>query len=136
MIVNKLTLAIGLASLLAGATAFANDIDPLGFEKQHFISSKSRADVVSDLNDAQATGQLLHPGEAGLQFVDAPSVAPRAQVVAETLEAKRLGLITYGELPAKEATPAQARQIETAGMKARERLAAQKQESGPAVSLN
>jgi len=134
--VNKLTAAIGLASLLIGATAFANDIDPFGFEKEHFISSNSRTDVVSDLKAAQAAGQLLLPGEAGQRFVDAPSIKPRAQVVAETLEAKRLGLITFGELPASEATAEQARRIEMAGMKALERLAAQKQQTGTAGSLN
>jgi hypothetical protein len=87
-----------LSLQLAGGAAYANDIDPFGFEKEHFIASASRADVVSDLKAAQAAGQLLAPGEVGERFVDAPSVKTRAQVVAETREAKRLGLITYGEL--------------------------------------
>jgi hypothetical protein len=134
--VNKLTAVIGLASLLVGATAFANDIDPFGFEKDHFISSKSRAAVVADLSAAHAAGQLLLPGEAGQPVVDAPSIKPRAQVIAETLEAKRLGLITYGELPVKDATAEQARQIQMAGMKALELVVAQKQETGPAASVN
>jgi hypothetical protein len=124
MIVNKLIAAIGLASVLAGGAAYANDIDPFRFEKEHFIASTSRADVVSDLKAAQAAGQLLAPGEVGERFVDAPSVKTRAQVAAETREAKRLGLITYGELPARDITPAQARQIEMAGMKALDGVAA------------
>lgn len=78
------------------------------------------------LKAAQAAGQLPIPGELGVRFVDAPSTKPRAQVVAETLEAARLGLLTYGELGPKQPTAAQERQIEMAGRRALERLAASK----------
>jgi hypothetical protein len=123
-----------LASLLVSTSVLANDVDPFGFEKEHFIASKSRAEVVTDLRAAQAAGQLPIPGELGVRFVDAPSIKPREQVVAETLEAARLGLLGYGELGLKQPTPAQERQIELAGMRALERLAAAKHTTGQAGS--
>ena len=127
---NKLTSTFALASLLISARVLANDVDPFGFEREHFFSSKSRAEVVADLRAAQAAGQVPVPGELGVKFVDAPSIKPRAQVVAETLEARRLGLITYGELGPKQPTPAQERQIEMAGKQALERTAAAKRAAG------
>jgi len=113
------TSAVALAvSILASMPAWANDIDPFGFEKEHFVASRSRAEVVADLHAAQAARQLPVAGEAGLRFADAPSTTPRAQVVAETREVARLGLISYGEAALKQATPAQERLIELAGMQA------------------
>src|SRR5882672_1427730 len=112
------------------AQALADDVDPFGIEKEHFISSKARAEVAADLRAAQAAGQVPIPGELGVKFVDAQSIKPRAQVVAETLEAKRLGLISYGELESKQPTPAQERQIEMAGKQALERMAAAKRAAG------
>ncbi|HYS11820.1 MAG TPA: DUF4148 domain-containing protein [Burkholderiaceae bacterium] len=127
---NKLTFTFALASLVISAQALADDVDPFGFEKEHFISSKARAEVAADLRAAQAGGQVPIPGELGVKFVDARSIKPRAQVVAETLEAKRLGLISYGELESKQPTPAQERQIEMAGKQALERMAAAKRAAG------
>jgi hypothetical protein len=122
--------AVALAlSILASTPAWANDIDPFGFEKEHFIASRSRADVVADLQAAQAAGQLPVAGEVGVRFAEAPSTKPRAQVVAETREAARLGLLSYGEAGPKQATPAQERQIELAGIQAVAHLAAAKSTS-------
>ena len=129
---NKFASTVALASLVVCTTVLANDVDPFGFEKEHFITSKSRAEVVADVHAAHAAGQLPIPGELGVKFVDAPSVKPREQVVAETLEAKRLGLVTYGELDAKQASAAQERQIELAGMRALERVTAAKRATSQA----
>jgi hypothetical protein len=82
-----------IASLLVSGSVFANDVDPNGFEQQHFISSASRAEVVADLKAAQQQG-LLPTGELGVKFVDAPSSKSRAQVAAEARSAAR----SYGEL--------------------------------------
>lgn len=114
------------AALAFSTAVRANDVDPFGFEKEHFISSKSRAEVVADLKAAQVAGQLPIPGELGVRVADVPSIKPRAQVVAETLEAQRLGLLTYGEVGPRQATPAEERQIEMAGLQAVQRLAAAK----------
>ena len=122
--------AAALFSMLVCTSVLANDVDPFGFEKEHFIASKSRAEVVADLKAAQATGQLPIPGELGVKFVDAPSTRSRAQVVAETLEAARLGLLSYGELGPKQPTEAQEKQIELAGMRAAAHVTAAKPVTG------
>jgi len=109
-----------LASILISASAYANDVDPFGFEKEHFISSKSRAEVTADVKAARGAGELPAFGEIGVRVVEAPSVLRREQVEAETREAARLGLITYGEQAPKVATPEQERLIQMAGMRALE----------------
>jgi hypothetical protein len=107
------------ALLLVAASAFANDVDPFGFEKEHFQSSKSRGEVKAELEDAQAIGQLPVFGEIGVKPVEIASTKSRAQVVAETREAARLGLLGgYGELGPKRATVEQEQQIKFAGGRA------------------
>jgi Domain of unknown function (DUF4148) len=82
-----------LASLLVSGAVYANDVDPNGFEKQHFVSSASRAEVVADLKAAQEQG-LLPIGEAGVQTADVSSNKTRAQVAAEARHVKHV----YGEV--------------------------------------
>jgi hypothetical protein len=84
--------AITLAALLVSTAALANDIDPNGFEKEHFVSSATRAEVASDLKVAQMNGQLSL-GEQGIKVIAEPSTKTRAQVAAEARGAKH----TYGE---------------------------------------
>ena len=90
---NNITSIVIAATLLVSSTAFANDVDPNGFEKQHFISSATRAEVKADLKVAQQQGQLP-VGELGVKVVDAPSTKTRAQVAAEA----RTSVHSYGEL--------------------------------------
>jgi len=111
-----------ILSLVLTSTAvlaeIPNDVDPFGFEKEAFISSKSRAEVQADLKVAQATGQMPVFGEIGVRPIPSPSVKTRAQVVAETREAARLGLlVNRGELGPRIATPEEERQIELAGLR-------------------
>ena len=75
------TLVIAAALAFSGA-AFANDVDPNGFEKQHFVTSASRAAVVADLKQAQAQG-LLPTGELGVKVAPQGSTKSRAEVAAE-----------------------------------------------------
>ena len=111
--------AFVLAALLVAGAAFGNDIDPYGFEKEHFQFSNSRAVVAADLKVAQAAGQLPGFGEVGVRPLETKSVATRAQVLAETREAARLGLLSsYGEAGPKQATFAQEQQIHLAGLRA------------------
>src|SRR5262245_18873638 len=117
---KRLAPVVVLAALAFGTVARANDVDPFGFEKEHFISSKSRAEVAGDLRAARAAGELPVFGEIGVRLADAPSTKSRAQVVAETREAQRLGLISYGELGTRQATPEEERQIRMAGLQALE----------------
>lgn len=81
------------AALLVSTAAFAGDVDPNGFEKQHFASSATRAEVVADLKAAQAQGQLP-TGELGVKFVAEPSTKTRAQVASEA----RNSTHSYGEV--------------------------------------
>src|SRR5262245_34672713 len=120
---KSLATVVALAALAFGTVARANDVDPFGFEKEHFVSSKARAEVAGDLRAARAAGELPVFGEIGVRLADAPSTRSRAQVAAETREAQRLGLVSYGELGARQATAEEERQIRVAGMQALERAA-------------
>jgi len=108
-----------LLAVLSSSVALADDVDPFGFEKQHSESSKSRAEVKADVQDARAKGELPRFGELGAQVVATPSTKSRAQVAAETREAARLGLLSrYGEQEPRVATPEQERLIRLAGERA------------------
>lgn len=106
-----------LASLLVSTSAFAHDVDPFGFEKQHFSASASRADVAADLKVAQQEG-WLPVGELGVKPLEFASSKSRAQVAAETREAARLGLLRYTILGPVQATADQEQQITLAGLRA------------------
>ena len=86
-----------IASLLISTSAFANDVDPNGFEKQHSISSLSRTDVKADLQLAQKQG-LLPLGELGVKAIEPLSIKTRAQVAAEAAK----GGHVYGEMASVE----------------------------------
>jgi Domain of unknown function (DUF4148) len=90
---NIMKTVITLAALLVSTAAFAGDVDPNGFEKQHFASSISRTEVVADLKLAQQQGQLPI-GELGTKAISEPSTKSRAQVAAEA----RSSVHSYGEL--------------------------------------
>ncbi len=108
---------ITLALLSVSATAFAHDVDPFGFETQATTGTLSRAEVVENMN---------RPGTVSMKIDDqgrlitAPSTKRRAQVVAETEAAARLGLIRHGELGPIPANEAQERVINLAGLRALE----------------
>lgn len=111
--------ALIFATLLVSTAVSANDVDPFGFEREHFIASKSHAEVLADLKAAQASGQLPVFGEIGVKPEQFASTKTRAQVVAETRAAASLGLLGgYGELGPKQATVEQERQITLAGQRA------------------
>ena len=116
-----------LAALLVASSAFANDIDPNGFEKQHFQFAKSRVEVAANLKEAQATGQTPAFGEIGVRPLEIKSLKTRAQVAAEMREAAHLGLLSgYGEAGPKQATAEQEHLIETAGTRALDQITAGK----------
>ncbi|HTT12213.1 MAG TPA: DUF4148 domain-containing protein [Burkholderiaceae bacterium] len=54
--------AVLAALFVATSAAPANDVDPMGFEKDHFQFSRSRAEVVADRRAAQAAGQMPTTG--------------------------------------------------------------------------
>lgn len=83
---------VATALAFSGAV-LANDVDPNGFEKQHAVSTASRAEVAADLKAAQAQG-LLPIGELGVKVVSQASVKSRAEVAAEA----RSTTHRYGEV--------------------------------------
>ena len=102
---------VPLAALLVSAAAFANDVDPFNFEKEHFSSSMTREEATARPQAAAVSYDIDNDG----RVITAPSTKTRAQVVAETLEASRLGLLAWGGHDAKAGTPAQEQQIMLAG---------------------
>jgi hypothetical protein len=84
---------LAFAAVLVSTAAFAGDVDPNGFEKQHFVTSASRAEIAADLKVAQQQG-LLPAGELGVKVIAEPSTKSRAQVAAEVSTMAR----SYGEL--------------------------------------
>ena len=107
---RKLLLAAGLA---IATSAFADDVDlvPNGY-----VSSVIQA---AQVNSSERVGQESI-GEAGEKVSPVTSAKTRAQVVAETREAARLGLLNnVGEAGfTTDVTPEQLRQIEQAGLRA------------------
>jgi hypothetical protein len=108
-------LSVLLASLLLSAGAFAHDVDPYGFEKEHFTSAVSRSEAIDRAKaKTQTSIRIDDQGRA----ITAPSTKSRAQVDAEMREAARLGLMRYGEVGPAPATAAQEQQINLAGQRA------------------
>jgi hypothetical protein len=112
-----------LASLLASTAVFANDIDPMGFEKEHFSSTMSRDDAMAK---SQAPLVLGNKFDDVGRVVSPPSTKTRAQVAAETLQASRFGLMGYGERDLSLGTADQEAQIVAAGQRAIEHGSAAK----------
>jgi hypothetical protein len=92
---------------LLSSPAFADDVDilPNGY-------------VSSVIRQLQADGSRSYSVTASLGETGTARTKSRAQVIAETREADRLGLLSHGESYAVEATPEQTRQIEQAGLRA------------------
>jgi hypothetical protein len=67
---------------------------------------------------ASAEGPVNYPDQGPDRATSAVSEKTRAQVKAELAEARRLGLISYGEVNDKIATPEQEKLIADAGLRA------------------
>jgi hypothetical protein len=84
-------------------------------------SALSREQVRADLMQAQREGRIVY-GDTALEralFADFKSTASRAQVQAEAIEARRLGLLEHrSDSEPVVATPAQAESIRQAGLRA------------------
>lgn len=102
-----------VAAALAAASfsAFASDVDlvPNGYLSSVIREAQSRS--------IERAARAIHEADAPLSHE--PYLVTRAQVVAETREAARLGLLNVGEAGTVNATPEQLRQIEQAGLRAR-----------------
>jgi hypothetical protein len=104
-----------LASLLATTSVFANDIDPFGFEKEHFSGTMSRAEVLDRWQQPLALGTRF---DDVTRVISPPSTKSRAEVAAETSEAIHLHLTSFGERGLEPATAEQEERIKIAGQRA------------------
>lgn len=104
---------LATAALTAASfSAFASDVDlvPNGYLSSVIREAQSRS------IERSATRAI---GEANAPLSNQPSLKTREQIVAETREAARQGLLNVGEADTVNATPQQLRRIEQAGLRAR-----------------
>lgn len=110
------------AAMATGQMVPAGEAEKYPFRLSQRASTVSRAAIKSETAAAEAAGEIPS-GELSLpamQHQPATSVKTRAQVRAETLEARRLGLLEpAGELGLPQATSAQAEMINAVGLRAR-----------------
>ena len=110
---TRILLPIAFA-LTAGASFAEGPIE--GNEVFSFTSTASRAEVRAEAVAAREANLIAHGEILPVQKTEGVGKT-RAQVVAETAEARRLGLLHIGE-EMKFATPTQAEQIRLAGLRA------------------
>jgi hypothetical protein len=117
-------IALGVATLAQFSTASAEapvfDWEKPGYQAAEG-SGKSRAEVMSELKEAHASGTLSFSERDYPAVQEAPGTdggKTRAQVRAEAIEARRLGLIPQGDAHMPVATPEQLSAIELAGLRA------------------
>jgi hypothetical protein len=104
---------LAAAALTAASfSAFAGDVDLL---PNGYLSSVIREAQSRPVERAAARAI----GEANAPLSNEPSLKTREQVVAETREAVRQGLLNVGEAGTVNPTPEQLLQIEQAGLRAR-----------------
>lgn len=118
-------IALVAASLVAGS-AFADGAE---YEyPQPVRSTVSRSDVRAEGVAAVRRGDVVSDDYRSNQYPKADILAAsqlqRAQVVAEAIEARRLGLIAEGERSQPVPTPAQAERVRLAGQAAVAKLVA------------
>ena len=111
--ISRSILAAGFA-LLACTTAFAQE----GTHDAAALSTRSRADVAAELEQARAARTLDHPGElyGSVAPAAAPSTLTRAEVRADFESARRAGTLdernaseTYGSFRPDELSSAVSR---------------------------
>ncbi len=121
MFKSKLILATSLVLAASGAFADSGDV-PLS-EWSSSASTVTREQVIQEMREAYARGDRDY-GERGYEPAKVASTPrSRAEVVAEMLEAMRLGLIPGGEADIPVATAEQERLIAKAGRDAAEEVA-------------
>jgi hypothetical protein len=112
MNVKSFSIIAGLIAAISSSAAFAGD-------EYTRNQNLPRANVSSSVPFAAhriAAVDELQRNQLPAAVV--PSNLQRAQVVAEAIEARKLGLVAHGELAAPTPTPEQAEQIRVAGLNA------------------
>ena len=96
--------------LLAASPAFANDVDPTGFDQQAFVGSKSRAQVQDELRQAQASGEISWQPTYGTREAKATAHSAgksRADVASDLASARAQRELAYGETSYPGAAPSE-----------------------------
>lgn len=115
----RLIAAASIAVLGATVNAAEADLDYPWHNAPFVQQSNTTRAAVSAAAVVARSNHMLDVGEAGLMPAAFVATKTRTQVVAEAREARRLGLVGYGEASAPTATPAQLRMIADAGLRAR-----------------
>lgn len=119
---SKLIGSLVLAAASSPAAADFGDAHYRFFESIANAPSVAREQVRQELAAARASAEV-QVGERGYAFAIEPSTRSRAEVVAEVLEAARLGVLVVGEAGAPTATAEQEARIAAAGREAAKMLA-------------
>jgi hypothetical protein len=112
MNVKSLSIVAGLVAAFGSSAALAADEYALNQNLPHASVAQSVPFVAQHVAAVDEFQRNQYPAAA------VPSNLQRAQVVAEAIEARKLGLIAHGELAAPTPTPEQAEQIRLAGLNA------------------
>jgi hypothetical protein len=113
---------LSLFAMTVAGSALASDGDYPGAYLWKGESTKTRAEVVAEMDEAKRLGQFTNGDDGPPAFANQGPGKSRAEVVAELEEAQRLGLLTSGEEGIKFATSAQEQQIAEAGRRAAEQV--------------
>lgn len=118
IVLTSAVMALSIAGAAAQTTQSFRLIDAAAAASP---GSASREQVRAELTQAQREGRIVY-GEAAQEhalFADFRSTLARAQVQAEAIEARRLGLLEHrSDSEPVVATPAQAESIRQAGLRA------------------
>ncbi len=117
---TSMSTLVAAAALLVGVPSFAQEATPAP-EYDRFVSTLSRAEVAAAAQTAVRHDRILRSEADGAVYAlggDAASSLSRQQVLAEAVEAHRLGLVGHGEADLPTATSAQWEAVRRAGQRA------------------
>lgn len=110
---NAIKSIVAVIATVAASASFAQEATPDNFAQATSVASRQA--VAAEARAALAAGRIGSGEAYGYDFVTAsPSTLSRKQVVAEAVEAQRLGLTQGGEV-SRFATAAEHARIERAG---------------------
>src|SRR5262249_48063648 len=85
-----------VAGLLLSTSVFANEVNPIDVGQEELIRTKSRAEVLAELEQAIASGEMPR-GDNAFAPEEWKSTKTRAQVVAELTQAIAAGQLPVGD---------------------------------------
>jgi Domain of unknown function (DUF4148) len=113
---------LSLFAMTVAGSALAGDGDYPDAYLWKGESTKTRAEVTAEMEEAKRLGQFTVGDDGPAAFANDGPGKSRAEVAAELEEAERLGLLHFGEGGPKVATPEQEQMIAAAGRRAAEQV--------------